>query len=432
MNKSIAFAVFTAFLFFLQTLRPAQAQIPDDPFKPYLDGRSPKVIKELGEVLQDSVRIRKLVFHSRDVQTTNGPVSSDIFAAIIRPAKAGFYPGLLVLHGGGGNAELDRGVFWASKGYIVTVLDEPGIANPDKVSTYSQGTWKNTIYGKSFFNVMPDVKSSSVFDGVLATLQAFYLLRSQPDVIRERIGVTGISWGGYLTTMVTSLAGTAIHASFSTFGSGFYDEGSAFLKDLDKLTPADRALWLKYLDAGRRADQIKTPFFIAGAANDVYFHPPAVTKTLMTIQSKEVNHLFGPNKSHAILLPGGGGTDKSPDHPGWLKMEQDYFDYSLKDKGFPLPLITAAYQIDNREQGQIKVRFQVKAAIKITNAVVYYSFTDAEWPKRVWIQVQATAVKYGWYTAELPVKAVSNSIDWYATVSDARPVSVSSYIMRSK
>lgn len=432
MNKPALFTVFTAFLFGLQLLRPALAQINDDPFQPYLNRRPPTVVKELGEILQDSVRIRRLVFHSRDIQGEKGPVSSDIFAAIIRPARAGSYPGLLVLHGGGGNAELDRGVFWAARGYIVAVLDEPGISNPDKVSSYSQGPWKNTVYGKNFFNVTPDVRSSSVFDGVLASLQAFYLLRAQPDVIRERIGITGISWGGYLTTMLSSLTGPAVRASFSTFGSGFYDEGSAFLKDLDKMAASDRALWLRYLDAGRRADQIKIPFFIAAAANDVYFHPPAVTKTLMTVRSKDVNHLFGPNKSHAILLPGGGGTDKSPDHPGWLKMEQDYFDYYLKGIGFPLPRITAAAQIADPDHHQIRVRFQVKSPTKITAAVVYYSLTDVEWPKRIWIPVQAMAMKDGSYTAELPAQTNSQWVDWYATVSDIRPVSASSYIIRSK
>ena len=235
-----------------------------------------------------------------------------------------------------------------------------------------------------------------------------------------------------MTTIVTGLASSYVHASFSVFGSGFYDEGSSYLKELDIMSPEDRAIWIKYLDAGRRVQNIKSPFFIAAAADDAFFYPPAVMKTLRAMKKSQVNHLFGPNASHKILLPGGSAkTVKS--HAGWLDMEQCYFDYLLKDKGQPLPVITDAIQAKSKPGSKnIQIKFHVNTSTTITDARVYYSFTDSAWIKRIWVPVAATAMENGWYRAELPGEITEKVVDWYATVSDARPVSVSGYILRSK
>lgn len=40
-----------------------------DPFRPYLTVKAPQIIKDFGEEVKDNVRIRKLVFYSRDIKT---------------------------------------------------------------------------------------------------------------------------------------------------------------------------------------------------------------------------------------------------------------------------------------------------------------------------------------------------------------------------
>lgn len=421
--QKIALLLCTVLLF--QFAAAQQYIKKDDPFQPYLNGKAPKIIKELGEEVQGNVKIRKLVFHSRDVKTPDGVVPNEIFAAVVRPVQPGQYPGLLVFHGGGGNAEINKATSWAAKGYIVVVLDEPGVANPDKVHMLTDGPWKKYKYAANRFRVTPDASASTIFDGALASLQALYLLRSQPDVIKDRIGVVGVSWGGYMTTMISGLANKYIRASFSVYGSGFYDLGSAFLKELDKMPPEQRTIWLTYLDAGRRAGNIKTPFFLAAAANDFFFHPPAVMQTLRSMKKAQVNQLFGPNASHKILLPGG-TTKKDTSRPGWMEMEQAYFDYFLKDKGQPLPVITKAVQAPGI------FKFHVTSPQPVTEALVYYSYADTTWPKRVWVPITAKATADGWYSADVPAEIDGKTFDWYANISDARPVSVSSYIIRGK
>ena len=403
----------------------------EDPFQQYLTGKSPEIVKDLGEEIKGDVKIHKLIFHSRNVNSDSGMKANTIFAAIARPAKPGEYPGLLVLHGGGGSAEIDKAEKWAAKGYIVVTLDLPGIANPEKVP-FSDGVWKSYAYGKNRFTVKPDITSSTIFDGVLAAVQAFYLLENQANLTKSKIGIAGISWGGYMTTIVSGIVGSKVHASFSVYGSGYYDKGSVFQKELNKMSDSDKELWLKYLDAGRRIAGHKSAFFIAAATNDNWFYPSAVTETLRVINGP-VNHLFAANANHKIPDAGGTGGEVSK-QPGWLAMELPFFEYHLKGIGDPFPEIVSSEQIfaDNSSSKSLTVSFRVKSKTRTTSARIYYSFVDKEWTKREWKELPAVLKNKNTYQAELPQELAGKDVDWYASVSDDRPVSVSGYIQKLK
>ena len=396
-----------------------------DPFIPYLNNTAPKIITELGEET-DSIKLRKVIFHSRDVTIDGKVISTNVYAAIARPLKPGNYPGILVLHGGGGAAEVDKIRNWAAKGYIAVSLDLPGVTAPEKVPN-STGFWKTYAYAKNRFTVMPDITRSTIFEGVVAAVQGFYLLHSQPDVIKKNIGITGVSWGGYMTTIVSGLVNADVRASFSTYGSGFYDTASVFLKELDKMPAADKALWLKYLDAGRRAKYINTPYFIAAATNDNWFYPPAVMATLKAVKG-QVNHFFAPNANHGAPIPGG---NSSPKRVGTMQMEETYFNYYLKGMGLPLPQVLKPTGTPDKSTGNYKVKFSVSSKTNITAATVYYS-TDSTWTKRKWVAVQAIPSNNSNYEAQIPAQVIAKGSFWFASISDERPVTVSSMISEIK
>ncbi len=399
----------------------------EDPFEPYLTGKAPTILQDLGEEIKGTIKVRKILFLSRNVQTHEGIQENRIFAVITRPSKPGNYPGLLVLHGGGGSAEIEKAEKWAALGYVVVTLDIPGVANPEKVPL-SEGHWKTFTYGTKRFTAHPHITSSTIFDGALAALQGFYLLQSQADVIKTKIGIAGISWGGYLTTMVTGLVHSQVAASFSVFGSGNFDAGSVFLKELDKMPSSERGQWLQYLDAGRRIKDHHAPFFIAAAANDNWFYPPAVTATLLSMKGP-VNHLFAANANHKIPDPGGSEADKTA-KPGWLEMEQIYFDYYLKDSGLPFPMISSVTQkmLKKSDSKKYVVRFKVKSKTKLELARVYFSTFNKEWSKREWKEIPAERIGKNKYQATLPDSISEQQISWYPSISDSRPVSVSGYI----
>jgi dienelactone hydrolase len=120
---------------------------------------------------------------------------------------------MLVFHGGGGSAEVDKAIAWAQRGYIAVAPDLPGIADPKKL-TNTTGWWKSLKYGEGRYMAKPDASGSVLFDAVLSGIQSLHLLRAQPDVDLSHIGVVGVSWGGYMTTM---------GAGFAVFGCGYYE-----------------------------------------------------------------------------------------------------------------------------------------------------------------------------------------------------------------
>ncbi len=420
----------TAFLIALLVLPAAlHAAESADPFKPYLDGRAPEILREVAatNAPPENVTVRRVVFRSRD--------NSEIFAVIATPKSPGKHPGMLVLHGGGGCAEAEKAIAWAQRGYVAVAPDLPGIANPQKL-TETKGRWNALKYGEGRWVASPDASASVIFDAVLAAMKSLYLLRAQPGVDGQRIGVVGISWGGYMTTMVCGLAGDQARAGFAVFGCGFYDLTAQLngpKSTLGAMPEADRARWLAHLDAGRRAPGMKAAYFVAGAANDFFYWPRAVQATLDAIPG-EKNHLYAPNANHKTPLPGGTVFAKESATPfkptafqpyptpsgskaNWLAMEVTFFDYFLKDSGQPLPRVSVEQTRDPLVAG-----ISISAPRPLTKVEFWWAKTNPDVLKRVWVAEPANKTCENKYEAQLPAEAA----DWFAVVSDERPVTVSS------
>jgi len=395
----------------------------DDPFNKYLDSKPPVISREISTRDSIGVIIREVTFRLND--------NSEVYAVIATPNVKGKYPGLLILHGGGGKAEKNKAIAWAQRGYVAIAPDLPGIANP-KDLIYTKGRWNGLKYGTERYVAKPDITSSVIFDAVLSGMKSLYLLRSQSNVNVTKIGVVGVSWGGYLTTMICGLAGNQVKAGFSVFGCGFYELTSQQLT-LQQMPEIEREQWLKYLDAGRRASNIKAAFFIAGAANDFFYWPKAVQKTLDAI-SVEKNHVYAPNVTHKIPLPGGSVFECKPaqiftptafqPYPtpsgsgaNWLAMEVPYMDFYLKGIGNPFPKVT----VSKTKNAQV-ANFKIETSLPITKVDVFWSANCPEPTKCLWNAFTPVEKGNNNYEVKLPVEAA----EWFVVASDDRPVSVSS------
>ncbi len=397
-----------------------------DHFRRFLDDEAPEIVHEEPASEAPGVEVRKVMFRLRD--------DSEVFAVICRPKDNRKCPGILILHGGGGCAELEKAIAWAQRGYIAVAPDLPGIAEPEKL-TRPKGRWQQMKYGEGRYVASPDASASILFDAVLAAMKSLYLLRSLDGVDPGRIGVVGISWGGYMTTMVCGLAGDLVRAGFSVFGCGFYELTSQW-PTLLNLPEGERSRWIKHLDAGRRAPAIKAAYFIAGATNDFFYWPPAVQATLDAIPGAK-NHLFSPNSNHEVALPGG---TVFPDKPSvsftptafqpfptpegnsanWMAMEVPFFDYFLRDIGEPLPVVTV-----ERGADPLLARFRIASSGPNSNVVVYWAASgDEDWVNRKWSPVPAACTGPDCYEARLPAEAAAGAL-WFAVASDSRPVTVS-------
>ncbi len=401
-----------------------------DPLLPLLDGKPPEIIREIPPTgpVPENITLRRVVFRSRN--------DSEIFAVIAAPKAPGKYPGMLVLHGGGGSAEIDKAIAWAQRGYVAVAPDLPGIAEPKKL-TDTKGSFTSLKYGEGRWIADPDASASVIFDAVLGAMKALDMLRAQPNVDPSRIGVVGISWGGYMTAMVCGLAGDKVRAGFALYGCGFFDLGGYGPASWKKIPDAERDKWLAILDPGRRVPNMKAAYFLAAATNDFFGYLSSAQATLDAIPG-EKNHLFAPNANHKIPVPGGSVFDNKQEPPftptpfqpyptpsgqnaNWLAMEVPYFDYYLKGIGKPLPKVKIEKASD-----PLLAKLRIDAPLPLTSVQVYWAKESTDPKTREWIALPATANSTGIYEAKLPADAA----DWFALVSDDRPVTVSSDLVR--
>jgi len=427
-------------------VKPALA-VASNPLLPWLDGQPPEILCEVTNSITPTpdVVLRQVVFRSRD--------SSEIYAAIAAPKVPGKYPGILVLHGGAGSAEVEKAIAWAGRGFVAVAPDLPGIAEPKKL-TFTKGRFSSLKYGEGRWTANPDASESVIFDAVLSAMKSLYLLRAQPNVDTANIGVVGSSWGGYMTTMVCGLAGDQVKAGMALYGCGFFDLGSQSgtapydpklpKNSLSRLLPEERERWLQCLDAGRRAPGMKAAYFLAAASNDFFGWPRAAQATLDAIPG-EKNHVMAPNSNHKLPVPGGtahasntatNATDATftptafqplPTPTGqkghWIGMEIPYFDYYLKGEGQPFPKVLLEASSD-----PMKARFRVKSPSLVQKAEIYWAGATSadnssyDMRKLLWTAVPASDDGSGVYEAKLP----SDAAEWFALVSDDRSVSVSS------
>ena len=148
----------------------------------------------------------------------------------------------------------------------------------------------------------------------------------------------------------------------------------------------------------------------------------------------EKNHLFAPNANHKVPLPGGtvfASKATVPFKPtafqpyptpsgskaNWLAMEVPFFDFYLNGQGKPLPKVAV-----EKSDDKLMARFSVTAPVPLTKTEVYWAKANPDVMKREWLAVPATKTAEGRYEAKLPAEAT----DWFAVVSDERPVTVSS------
>ena len=393
-----------------EKLSPDGERSPQDGniFQPYLKGKAPAIVRDLGTATVDGVQVHKVVFRSMTV----GGIAQDVYAIIARPVREGNYPGILWLHGGYGGADQGAAVRYAKAGYISISPDLPGIGDP-KLCPNSAGPWA-VRFPKLGMTVKPQINADLTFDAVVAELQAFDLLAAQPGIIKDRIGVAGISMGGYSTTIVAGLLGDRIRAAYSKFGCGFYDRGSEWTGMLKSLPDDEREAWLHHLDAGRRASGIKAPYFIAAAASDHFFWPPAVNSTLSMIPAGS-NQAYAPANHRLTGIPDEGNLDLL------------YMSYWLKGEGQPFPKVMID-SCQTQPDGGKQITFSVEAPLPVKTATVYVTAGGDSWEKSTWEPIAAQPAGENKFQAVIPAGKVNKRGAWFVNVSDARPATAGSLV----
>jgi dienelactone hydrolase len=395
-------------------LRSSSVKRIEDPYLPYLKSIPPVLqtlsIKNSGSG-EEAITTKRIIFSSK-----NG--ANKVYGILSSPLPEGKYPGIMILHGGSGNADGLKSLVenFARKGYVALTFDMPGVCGTT-ITPNSEGLWKlRPEYDEGpRFNVAKGPENSILVDAEVAGIEAFNLLCSDPNVDMTNVGITGYSWGGYSTTFLAGILGSRVKAAYSVFGCGYYELGSFWKNIIEKMSESDRNVWLEYIDAGRRVKKLKADFFLEATTNDTYFWPEAVNATMSAIPGHK-NMVWYPNLNHV----------QSPDGE---KMQELYFDYYLKGIGSPFGTIgVSKIKLQNDGSKEVMIKVKIPESVSVVSVSLYFSEQGVNWQSRTWVPIKAELESHKKYSVLIPAEIANKKINFYVYMSDSRNVITSSKI----
>jgi len=278
------------------------------------------------------------------------------------------FPGVVLIHGGGGKAFKEWVEKWAADGYAAIAMDLGGkdasgksfeMAGPDQSHEIKFSIIKNG-----------NLKNVWSYHAVASVILAHSLLLNLPEVDADKTCVTGISWGGYLTCMVAGLD-NRFKAAVPVYGCGYYNESDAFGKPLSELTPHYSEQWMKYFDPSAYLPYATSSLFFINGNKDFFYNMIPYYKTFNLAEKSDKNIRIEPEMKHGHV-------------EGWQPEEIRYFFESVVNGGVPLP------KIGKIEPGDSTVVASFSSHIGLRSARFYYSSdTISTNAKRQWSDVAA-------------------------------------------
>jgi len=253
-----------------------------------------------------------------------------VFAYLAIPeAPAGEkLPGMVLVHGGGGTAYLDWARTWYDLGYAAIAMDLEGQLpqgnHPDRPRYEFSGPARTGM----FDDVDKPRADQWMYHAVADVFLAHSLLRALPEVDADRIGLTGISWGGVLSSLVAGVDDRFVFAA-PVYGCGYLYDSKGYFNRMgaeDDATLEQR----KYWDPARYFTDAPMPMLWVNGDNDPHFSVDVMTRSHVSA---------GPASTLSIhpRMPHGHG-------PGWeVKYVPEIYALAahlLKGTGTPLARIT--------------------------------------------------------------------------------------------
>ena len=320
-----------------------------------------------------------------------------VFAYYARPAKGeGPFPAVLLVHGGGGKAFQAWAEHWAARGYCALAMDLAGHGPAGKLADGGPDQSDDAKF-RDF-----DEKSARdmwTYHAIAAVIRGHNLLRSLPEVDKDKIGVTGISWGGYLTCIVAGVD-DRLKAAVPVYGCGYLHVNSAWKENkLDKMDADRRKRWVDTFDPSRYLPNVTCPILFLNGTNDFAYPLDSYQMCYGLVE--------GPRTvSVRVRLPHG--------HI-WTFGEVDAFIDSHLKKGDPLPDVGPMTRDDETVFAKVTSKTKLKAG------QLHYAVAEGPWQKREWKSL-AAEVKDGFLSAKLPK---DRPLVYYLAVTDERGLEVS-------
>jgi len=243
---------------------------------------------------QDGIRLKS--FRLTTAHLSDGEVRT--YGVVAFPAGAGPFPGILHIHGGGQTASPENAVHFARLGFVTLSFDWTGLTperEPATVTTYPAGY----VAGATPLQQLDEqgLERNRLFLAVKASRCCLTLLGSLDGVDPERIGIYGISWGGFLTWLVNGVDPRA-KCAVPVYGTGgLHWPGHIWNHQWAGISEAARAAWIRFLEPRSYALTQASPVLHIDGTND-FFGGVDVMAELLPMVLPECRVDLSPNANH--------------------------------------------------------------------------------------------------------------------------------------
>lgn len=322
-----------------------------------------------------------------------------VFAYYACPEKAdGPLPGMVLVHGGGGTAFAEWADLWAKRGYAALAMDFSG-SGPERKRLADGGP--NQSHAEKFHDFTKDtVDTMWTYHAVAAVVRGHSLLASMDEVDADRIGITGISWGGYLTCIVTGID-DRLKVSVPVYGCGFLQENSCWLSEFEKLGPEMTQRWVEFWDPSTYLPGASCPILFVNGTNDFAYPLDSYQKSYRAVPGP-IDLRIEVQMKHSHVH-------------GWAPKEIGLYVDSVLTGGKPLPRLGPIHCEGN------SIHAHVTNKAKIASGKFHYTTDSGPWKERKWETTEARVAE-GTVHAELPT---TRPIVFYLSATDERGAMVS-------
>ena len=278
-------------------------------------------------------------------------------------------PAMVCVHGGNGTAYREWVELWAKRGYAAIAMDTCGsipVRVPGtKFDWISSGIGGPRGWG-GFANVNDDIKDQWPYHAVSTVVRSHSFLRAQSEVDSERIGITGLSWGGFLTCL-SAAVDKRFKLAVPVYTCAFYDTIGSAEERRKTFGDVKWRCWLDLWDPKHYIPEIDMPIMWLSGTNDRSFPYGSLRKTFPLVKVP-LDVVIRPRMPHGHTA-------------GWSPKEILAFADSFFRGGKKFPKVSAPTVAGN----STAVKFESgEGFMAPVAAELHYTTADGKWENRLW------------------------------------------------
>lgn len=313
-------------------------------------------------------------------------------------------PAMILVHGGGGTAFDEWVRLWNAKGYAAIAMDLEGQYPTPRDPEL--GRQKQPWHGPRnvfFSDAGKPITDQWMYHAVADVILANSLLRSFDNIDPERVGVTGISWGGVISSNVVGIDNRFAFAAI-VYGCGhLHMSGNHFQAAFERMSDEQRDLAIAYWDGSSHLNHARMPIFWINGINDNHFYPPIFQAS------------YECTDDHAWLLMKVGLGHSHPH--GWDIPEiYNFADMIIRSDNRPLQVLDCG-------SNSSMAWTVVSPGAAIQSAMLNWTLDAWNWPQKEW---NTTPAAVDPQNRKITAKIPEGTIACYFNITDENDMTISS------